>query len=87
MLFRSVLIKALGDAGIMDAGKIRFPLIIRQGTNDFGKKVWFYLNYSGQEQKLKSAYGDGTELLTGALVKEGEDIKIPAWGVKIIENL
>ena len=86
-LLERVLIKALVDAGIMDAGKIRFPLIIRKGINDFGKKVWFYLNYSGQEQKLKSGYGDGTDLLTGALVKEGEVIRIPAWGVKIVENL
>lgn len=86
-LLEKIFSKVLVDAGIDDEGRAHFPIIIRKGTNDFGKDVWFYLNYSSQEEELRNVYGDGTELLKGTLVKEGESIKIPAWGVKIIEGL
>lgn len=86
-LLEKILLKALESAGITDVGKVHFPVIIRKGTNSFGRNVWFCLNYSGQEQGLEFRYGAGTELLAGEMVKEGECIRVPAWGVKIIESL
>lgn len=46
----------------------------------------YYLNYSGQEQEIWNQYGDSTELLTGEPVKGGESIRLPGWGVKIMEG-
>ena len=86
-LLEKILLKALDDAGIDNAGRVYFPLIVRKGTNDFGKNVWYYLNYSNQERKLKNMYGDGIELLKGTLVKQGESIRIPPWDVKVVERL
>ena len=86
-LLEKILLKAFESAGITDVGKVHFPVIIRKGTNSFGRNVWFCLNYSSQEQRLEFRYGDGTELLAGEMVKEGECIRVPAWGVKIIESL
>ena len=84
-LLEKILQKALGDAGI-DRMEERFPVIVRKGRNDFGKNVWFYFNYSGQEQTAAHRHANGTELLSGSPVGEGEEIRIPAWGVKIVES-
>lgn len=50
------------------------------------RNVRYYLNYSGQEQEIWNQYGDSTELLTGEPVKGGESIRLPGWGVKIMEG-
>lgn len=47
-LLKRILIKALEDAGIKNIVKEEFPVIVRKGMNDFGKSVWFYLNYGNK---------------------------------------
>lgn len=83
-LLMKIFKRAFADAGVFHVDKPCFPVIVKTGTNDFGKKVYFYLNYSGREQTVQYLEG-GTELLTGGSVKREESIRIPAWGVKIIE--
>ncbi len=86
VLLTRIFTKALEDAGIFGGGEGGFPLIVRKGINDFGKNVYFYLNYSHREQEVQYAHKDGTELLTKASVKTGEKVSVPVWGVKIIEE-
>ena len=62
-----------------------FPVIIKEGTNDFGKKVRFYFNYSGEEQTVVCKGLSGTELLSGDKVSDGDTIQLNAWGFVIIE--
>lgn len=78
--------RALTDAGISYEKESRFPVIIRKGKNDFGKMVWFYLNYSEKEQKIFHAFQEGTNLLTGNKVKKGDSIVLSAWDLVIIEE-
>ena len=47
-----------------------FPLIIREGVNDFGKRVRFYFNYSGEKQTAICKGISGTELLSGRKIME-----------------
>ena len=63
-----------------------FPVIIKEGTNDFGKHVRFYFNYSGDEQHTVCKDFSGTELLSGAPVAEGNEIVLDSWGFKVIEG-
>ena len=64
----------------------RWPVIVRKGTNDLGKCVRYILNYSAEEQKV-SYYGkNGTELLSGESVQDGESITVSPWNVKIVEE-
>lgn len=63
-----------------------FPVIVRQGRNDFGKTVRFYFNYSAEDRNVTYRFSDSTELLSGAEIKSQEEFGIPAWGVKIIEE-
>lgn len=90
MTNKAILAKVLEDI-LQDASveiiEEKFPVIVRKGQNDFGKTVRFYLNYSAQEQTTKYRFVDGIEILSGSEVKEQDDIIIPPWGVKIIEEL
>lgn len=81
-----ILEKALADAGVVVPEGNGFPLIIRKGINDFGRTVYFYLNYSGTTLEIRHGYEDGTELLTGAPVRKGDGLAVPAWGLKIVES-
>lgn len=82
-----VLGKLLADS-LTEAGvaiyEERFPLIVRRGENDLGKKVAFYLNYTGEE--ICAGVPAGTDLLTGKHYAAGEEAQIGAWDLAIIEE-
>ena len=63
---------------------VHFPLIIKTGTNNYMRKVIFYLNYSSESIKTSSEY-DGTELLSGRKFLINETIEIEPWGLAIME--
>lgn len=63
-----------------------FPLIIREGVNDFGKRVRFYFNYSGEKQTAICKGFSGTELLSGRKIMEQETFSLEPWGVVIVEE-
>lgn len=84
-LLEQVFLSAFEEAGIIRSYKEKFPIIVRQGINDFGKRVSFFLNYSGQEQKAVSEKS-GTDILSGSRIEAEDDICIPGWGVRIIEE-
>ncbi len=64
----------------------KFPVIIRKGKNDAGRTIRFYFNYSETGIKVKYRFSAGKEILTGREVKNQDDINIPAWGVKKVEE-
>ncbi|MDD7728487.1 MAG: beta-galactosidase [Clostridia bacterium] len=70
----------------VDVPEEKYPLIIRKGTNDYGKTVRYYLNYSNKEQKTAYQYGDGTEILTGEHIACKDTLQIAPWNLKIIEE-
>jgi beta-galactosidase len=63
-----------------------FPVIIRKGTNDFGKTVRFFLNYSDNPQAVKYKYADGIDLLNDNDVNCNDFISVEPWSLKIIEE-
>lgn len=80
-ILESVLQEAMAEAV-----QERFPIIVRKGTNDFGKTVRFYLNFSAAERTTRYRFGDGVKLLTGAEIQSGDVICLEPWGIKIIEE-
>lgn len=62
-----------------------FPVIIKDGTNDFGKNVRFYFNYSDTEQHVVWNGCSGTELLSGASATDGDTLRLAPWGFIIVE--
>ena len=70
----------------VELSNYQYPVIMRKGTNDFGKTVRYFFNYSEKEQEVVYDYRTGTELLLADTVENGEILKMPAWGVKIVEE-
>ncbi|MBL7738638.1 MAG: beta-galactosidase [Chitinophagaceae bacterium] len=86
-LQEKILLQAMERAGIKTVDQqIHFPLITKQGTNDFGKKVHFYYNYSSKTQSVSYQHADGKELTQEKKVKKGEQLSLKPWGVLIVEE-
>lgn len=63
----------------------RYPVIVKRGTNDFGKELYYYFNYSGEEQQVTHLGHPGTELITGHPVAKKERLCLGAWDLAIVE--
>lgn len=86
-LTRELLEKACAEAGVtrppVDA---EFPVIVRSGVNEAGRKIHFLLNYSGKPAACTYRFGAGRDLLTGKRIASGERVEIPAWDLYIVEE-
>lgn len=85
-ILEKVLQDALQEAKVEIPGE-RFPLIVRNGKNDLGKNIRFYLNYSAKEQTALCNIPSGRDLIEGTEVKEGDMLTIGPWGVRIVESI
>lgn len=63
-----------------------WPVIRKTGVNDFGRRIAYYLNYSGGPARIRHPGARGIELLTGDPVSPGQDLALSPWGVMIIEE-
>lgn len=82
-----ILEHAVKDAGLWGPDQaLKFPLIVKSGTNRLGKKIHYYFNYSAQQQQLVYPYQTGTFLLTGKKITNNNTIELPAWGFEIVEE-
>ncbi|HEU4788978.1 MAG TPA: beta-galactosidase [Flavobacterium sp.] len=84
--------KILGDV-VKNAGlwgkdqELKFPIIVKSGTNQQGKVIHYYFNYSGESKSFTYPYPKGKLLLTDDKIAEGSQISLSAWGFTIIEEL
>ncbi|MCM1133959.1 MAG: beta-galactosidase [Clostridium sp.] len=86
-MLSEILEDTLKEAGIWDESRtVKFPMIIKRGINDFGKRITYYLNYSSDTRQAVHAGENGVELISGKAVKSGERIEIEPWGVKVVEE-
>ena len=84
---KAVLTRVLKRAGVWGAAQqAQFPLIIKSGVNQAGRNVRFYFNYSREDVEQAYLHADGTELLSGASVSNGDTLQLEPWGFKIIEE-
>ena len=84
-------LKAVYKAVLPEAGveipEYHYPIIVRKGTNDLGKTIRYFLNYSAVELEIPYEYKNGEELLENTSVEKGAALQMPAWGVKIVEEV
>ena len=84
---KAVLERVLKRAGVWGVEQqAQFPLIVKSGVNQAGKNVRFYFNYSGEDAAQAYLHADGTELLGGEAVRNGDTLQFEPWGFKIIEE-
>jgi len=87
VLQEKILLSAMERAGIKTVDQnIHWPLITKQGTNDFGKKVHFYYNYSTKTDSVSYDYPDGKELTTDRKINKNQKLSLEPWGVQIVEE-
>ncbi len=62
-----------------------YPVCVKQGTNDAGHHIMYYLNYSDTAHEMKNLAGDAKELLSGKTIRKNDMVAIDPWGVLILE--
>jgi beta-galactosidase len=68
------------------AGTLPAHVSEKNGMNDMGKALHYYLNYSGQPQTFSYTRGAGTDLLTGKAVAGQQSITLAPWDLAIVEE-
>ncbi|WP_442587615.1 beta-galactosidase [Pedobacter sp. AW31-3R] len=86
-LTQKIVEQALKNAGLWNADQqLAFPLITKKGTNEKGKTIHYYFNYSAKPVSFTYVYHKGQELLTNKVVSKNQSSTLEAWGVQIIEE-
>jgi beta-galactosidase len=78
--------KALEIALIDKDKQLTYPVVMKYGTNNTGKTIRYYLNYSDAEQSFIYVYAGGTDLLANKPMTKGDRITIKPWDVLIVEE-
>ena len=60
------------------------PVKVRHGRNGQGKKLHYYMNFSGTPQAVTYPYANGTDLLTGKSAANGGMLTLGSWDLAII---
>lgn len=78
---------ALKKAGLWSqAQALHFPVITKEGTNEQGKTVRYFFNYSAKPVTFNYAFGNGRELLLDKAVTKNSAMTLEPWGIKILEE-
>jgi beta-galactosidase len=59
---------------------------VRHGRNRAGKFLHYYFNFSGEQQTVSYRQRDGADLLTGAPLRQGQNLKLKPWDLAIISE-
>lgn len=78
--------KAVELGMIPRENRLTYPIVMKTGTNDQGKTIRYYLNYSGKESQVVYNQPKGTNLFTNSSVTKGNHIILKPWDVVIIEE-
>lgn len=82
---RALCLHALKEARIEAKDSDLYPVIVKCGTNQQGRTIRYFLNYSEKEQTVTYHYPDGTDLLSDKQIKKNDEITLSPWGVCIVE--
>jgi len=87
MLIGGIMDQALKNAGLWSSDQqLAFPLITKKGTNAQGKVIRYYFNYSASAVSFTYPHKSGKELIGGQSVSQDQQLTLPAWDFKIIEE-
>ena len=80
--------KFFADIALSESQKLPFtatyPVSVKQGINDYGEHIMYYLNYSADTQTITHNAGNATELLTNKKIPQGTSITLEPWGLAIL---
>lgn len=82
-----ILAVAVKKAGLWgDGQKLYYPIILKQGTNEAGKRVRYFFNYSAKPINISYTFANGRDLLHSVTVNKNRSINLEPWGIKIVEE-
>ena len=62
-----------------------YPLIVRKGFNQYGKKLTYVLNFSEKEETY-TLKENAQDLLSGVRFEKGQTVRLEETGVLILES-
>jgi beta-galactosidase len=74
------------EIGLLGEDHIVYPVVLKNGTNDQGNTIRYYLNYSSSEQEIIHNYNAGTDLISNEKISKGEMLILKPWDLKIVEE-
>lgn len=80
----AVLRELLPEMGIVLPQYV-WPLVIKEGTNDFGRNIRYVLNFSA-EPEVYRVQKPCRELIADKEYSQGAEIRLPGWGFAILEQ-
>ena len=83
-LQEKVVARVLEEAGIAPEAGLPPPVRLREAVGRDGRRLRFYLNFSGEAQSFTNVRGAGTELLSGKVVAEGERLTLAPWDLAVV---
>jgi beta-galactosidase len=79
--------RALVDCGLtQNIPSVAWPIILRNGINQDGDRLHFYLNYSSEEKYVICPYHSCTDLLSGKSYKMRDKLELKDWDVSILKE-
>ena len=86
-LQQAVVLDVLRDSGLTSSDQ-QLPEAVRvkHGINHAGKRIHYYLNYSGSPANFTYAYASSRDLLTGHTVAQGSSVSLAPWDLAILEE-
>ena len=64
-----------------------WPIIVREGTNQFEKSIRYYLNYSSEKKTIVHNGNKSRNLINDAEINPGQNIEIGPWDLAILESI
>ncbi|MDE7260216.1 MAG: hypothetical protein K2N77_13400, partial [Lachnospiraceae bacterium] len=59
----------------------------KRGTNEYGKEITYYLNYSDDSATITWQGRASVLLMQDQPIKQGDSLSIEGWGFVIIEEI
>lgn len=81
-----ILNKALETGIIYGDKQLSYPVVVKYGTNDQGKTIRYYLNYSNKEQSVIYNFNKGVDLFKNRILKKGDNFLLKPWDLLIVEE-
>ena len=86
-LQRNVLLDVLKVAELVGFDQqLPAPVKVKHGWGNSGKRIHYYLNYSGVTQIFQYPYAAATDVLTGKRFEKGQGVSLEPWDLTIFEE-
>lgn len=74
------------ELGLIIDNQLTYPIVMKNGINDQGKTIRYFLNYSDKEQAFVYYYTKGTDLPSDKTFKNGDHLSLKPWDILVVEE-